>query len=291
MMRYVWVIVFACVPFSATASFVGDTLVPTKRGSIPIKDVVVGDYVRCCGADHYSQVTHTCTIQHKRTIMLFFNSSSDPLRCSPGQRLYNPERHEWVAAQDLKIGDAVSGAQLNNAKVSCTIDAPLSHKFYDITVVPCHHFLATSNEIKVHNFIPIFIGIGWVFGAGAIEFSGISIGVATLGTIIGCALYKNKKTNDFELQPCTATTLSDQITLPTDAQAPGKPTEKDGFIPKKNWDGKKVKHRRGYGWLDEKGSIWIPTGPNGHGGPHWDVQHPDGSYDNIRPGGKVRGLK
>lgn len=77
----------------------------------------------------------------------------------------------------------------------------------------------------------------------------------------------------------------------SDAQAPGKPTEKDGFIPKKNWDGKKVKHRKGYGWPDKRGSIWIPTGPNGHGGPHWDVQHPDKSYDNVVPGGKIRGQK
>ncbi len=68
-------------------------------------------------------------------------------------------------------------------------------------------------------------------------------------------------------------------------------TEKDGFIPKKNWDSEKVKHCRGFGWPDKKGSIWIPSGPNGHGGPHWDVQHPDGSYDNILPGGKIRGQK
>ena len=52
-----------------------------------------------------------------------------------------------------------------------------------------------------------------------------------------------------------------------------------------------MKHRRGYGWPDKKGSVWIPTGPNGHGGPHWDVQHPDGSYDNIVPGGGIRGKK
>lgn len=26
-------------------------------------------------------------------------------------------------------------------------------------------------------------------------------------------------------------------------------------------------------------------------GPHWDVEHPDGNYDNIVPGGKIRGQK
>lgn len=29
--------------------------------------------------------------------------------------------------------------------------------------------------------------------------------------------------------------------------------------------------------------------PTGHGGPHWDVQYPDGkTYNNVYPGGKIR---
>ena len=77
------------------------------------------------------------------------------------------------------------------------------------------------------------------------------------------------------------------------AQAPGVPTEKDGFIPKKNWDGEKVKHPRGWGWPDKDGNVWIPSGPRGHGSPHWDVQRPGKSkdYENIVPGGKIRGQK
>jgi len=75
------------------------------------------------------------------------------------------------------------------------------------------------------------------------------------------------------------------------AQAPGMPTEKDGYCPPKNWDGKKVKHPKNgkYGWPDENGSIWVPSGPNGHGGPHWDVQSLNGKrYANVYPGGKIR---
>jgi hypothetical protein len=76
----------------------------------------------------------------------------------------------------------------------------------------------------------------------------------------------------------------------TDAQAPGKPTENDGYIPPKNWNGKKVKNPNGSGagWLDSKGNVWIPTGVKGHGGSHWDVQFPGGGYINVYPGGKVR---
>ena len=76
-----------------------------------------------------------------------------------------------------------------------------------------------------------------------------------------------------------------------DAQAPGMPTENDGYVPPKKWDGKKVKNQNGkggVGWPDKDGNVWVPTGPKGHGGPHWDVQFPSGGYKNILPGGKVR---
>jgi len=70
------------------------------------------------------------------------------------------------------------------------------------------------------------------------------------------------------------------------SQAPGMPTERDGFRPPKNWNGEKVSTSRGYGYPDKDGNVWIPTGPNGHGGPHWDVQLAGGAgYRNVRPDG------
>ena len=75
-------------------------------------------------------------------------------------------------------------------------------------------------------------------------------------------------------------------------KAPGIPTDKEGYIPPKNWDGKLVKTGKGYGYPDEKGNVWVPTGLAGslsgttgpaHGGPHWDVQSKDGKHINIYP--------
>jgi hypothetical protein len=79
----------------------------------------------------------------------------------------------------------------------------------------------------------------------------------------------------------------------SDPKAPGKPTEAEDYKEPKNWDGKLVKNPngRGYGYPAKNGSVWIPTGPrpgNAHGGPHWDVQYPNGDYENVFPGGKVR---
>ncbi|MGT2437483.1 polymorphic toxin type 37 domain-containing protein [Bradyrhizobium betae] len=44
-----------------------------------------------------------------------------------------------------------------------------------------------------------------------------------------------------------------------------------------------------YGWQDDKGRVWCPTGPGrrAHGGPHWDVQLPGGGYVNVRPGQNI----
>ena len=83
------------------------------------------------------------------------------------------------------------------------------------------------------------------------------------------------------------------------ADAPGYPSESDGFILKKRWNGKKVKkpNGRGKGYPAKDGGIWVPTGPGGallgttgsaHGGPHWDVQYSNGKYINVYPGGKKR---
>jgi len=75
-------------------------------------------------------------------------------------------------------------------------------------------------------------------------------------------------------------------------KAPGKPTEKDGFKPKKGWNGKTVKapdsKKRGY--PDENDNVWVPSGKGtGVHEPHWDVEKPHGGgYDNVYPGGGIR---
>lgn len=49
----------------------------------------------------------------------------------------------------------------------------------------------------------------------------------------------------------------------------------------------------GWGWPDRVGNVWVPSGPKGHGGPHWDVQRPGKGkkHANIVLGGNERGKK
>ena len=80
--------------------------------------------------------------------------------------------------------------------------------------------------------------------------------------------------------------------LMNEAKAPGQPGPEDGYKAPKGGPriGKAPNGQRG--WVDDKGNVWVPTGPagspNAHGGPHWDVQGARGGYTNVYPGGRTR---
>lgn len=79
---------------------------------------------------------------------------------------------------------------------------------------------------------------------------------------------------------------------PKGAKAPGKPGSSEGFKDPKTGPRWGKAPNGQWGWVDNKGNVWVPTGPEGspdaHGGPHWDVQKPGGGYINVYPGGTRR---
>lgn len=202
---------------------------------------------------------------------------------------------------------------------------------YDITVDEFHNFCVTIEDLCVHNVLPFVAGVtfSWAFGGGFVPaISGLLglgafVGKALFDGLRGGAIVPNSARIDFDDELFSRLSVRPRPSYMAgkedskddkkgkggqekpekkndnkkpedknlDAQAPGKPTEADGFTPPKNWNGEKEGHRRGWGWRDKRGSIWIPTGPKGHGCPHWDVQHKDGTYENIVPGGRRRGEK
>ena len=244
------------------------------------------------------------------------------IRCTPSQLFYRITDHTWVPAYLLKAGDFLLAE--NNKKISIRSNTFIKESLavYTLEVNPTHIFLVGEHSVVAHNMlVPISAAVGLSIpfstgcgGSVGLIFGPVGVlGSSCLGSLIGYAI-KSCLTNqvheyhlafnphaigiyfndaqDKDVKSEDQDKKEDKKPEKNnEAQAPGKPTEKDGFIPKKKWDGKKVHHRRGYGWPDKKESIWIPTGPNGHGCAHWDVQHPDGNYDNIVPGGKIRGAK
>ncbi|MDE1153152.1 MAG: hypothetical protein PW788_11505 [Micavibrio sp.] len=88
---------------------------------------------------------------------------------------------------------------------------------------------------------------------------------------------------------------------PNGAKAPGKPCKEDGFQDPKGGEQWGQDPESGkWGWVDDKGKVWVPTGQAGtpgsgttgpaHGKPHWDVLDPTGKTPayNVHPGGRIR---
>lgn len=175
-----------------------------------------------------------------------------------------------------------------------------------------------------HNGLPVLgVGLSFAFGStpASVSFAeatltaggigakfgptGVALGIATGLGIWGYQYFfgDEKKGGIFYLERAgqKKESSTDGKNAPkckdkeTDAQAPGKPAKEDGYVPPKRWDGKKVKHPKTgqHGWPDDKGKVWVPTGPGAlaHGGPHWDVIDKGGDHINVMPGGKIRGTK
>lgn len=243
----------------------------------------------------------------------FDDHRSHDIVCTPTQEFYIPLSHEWMPAYRLKVGDTFLSQYDTLVKITYVEFVKQPIQVYSIEVKNTHNFFVGYYSILTHNmFLPVALGVGLggSFGSGAAAggaaggfFGPITfVGGIVVGGLIGIAvkMFSHDKqlrqyhlTFDTNVIDTHLKNDNEQRDKNNDAQAPGKPTENDGYIPPKNWDGKKVRspNGRGFGWPDEKGQIWVPTGPKGHGGPHWDVQDPrskDKPYRNILPGGKER---
>ena len=226
--------------------------------------------------------------------------------CSPTQLFYRATDAVWVPAYELKIGDLLLAEHNQHLRIGNLILVKEALKLHTIQVEETHTFLVGTYGILVHNMlVPVsaIIGLSIPFGAecgGSLgSFFGPPgvIGGIVIGGLLECVI-KTCTTNQvrqYQLIFDPAKIQQHLLNNNTEdknnsAQAPGMPTKEDGYRPPKNWDGKKTRHSKTgqIGWPDENGNIWVPTGPGSkaHGGPHWDVQYPNGrDYDNVYPGG------
>lgn len=291
------------------AAFLANTLVKTEHVYRHISELKLHDAVACIRADRaydFQIITHKTTELTENYITIVLDQ--DTIVMTPDQRLYLPIAHEFKAADQLKVGDLLltySGAHMpiRNIFFSDNLSLAKTELFYDITVDQWHNFFVSRSEVLVHNMPQVVIELAWTFGAEAIKFAGASICAVVCG-FFSVKLGKKSKgddnskcwdlgaeVNEFKQVNEAAEQAPEKPV--SEAQAPGKPTENDGYVSPKRWNGKKVKHPKTgqHGYPDKNGKVWVPTGPGpgAHGGTHWDVVSPDGKrYDNVYPGGKVR---
>jgi hypothetical protein len=248
--------------------------------------LAVGESVACVdvnGTLVFKSIIHTHTHyeSHYAVIVL----EDEEIITTVDQKWYVPAVRIFRRADELKKGDYLLNAAGEYVAIIDILIVEQNKAFFDITVDECHNFFVSRSELLVHNVLPaVAVGVTLSFGAGAVEFAGATISACIAGIALGIKARRDAK-------QCNYDGFFIDLSLANDAQAPGKPTEKDGYTPPKNWDGKKVKHPKTgqVGYPDKKGSVWIPTGPGrlAHRGPHWDVVDSKGKHKNVLPGGKV----
>ena len=272
--------------------FAAGTLVKIPTGYTGIENLCVGDRVLCRDNEKKS-VEGFVTYISKKTVYRYASvqTSNECISVSWDQQFYSAHNNLLIPALSLKVDDAL-GIQKSKICSIKFVEEPID--VYLLGIAQYHNFLNYLFDICVHNFIPaVVVGISLLLGSGTVEIAGVSLGIAGLGTYFGYKWHRqNKQKHDFVVGSVffdKQGELEDSYSV-NDAQAPGKPTEKDGYCPPKKWDGKKTKSPNGHGvgWPDAKGHVWIPTGPKAHRGPHWDVQDPKtGRHRNVLPGGRV----
>jgi hypothetical protein len=65
-------------------------------------------------------------------------------------------------------------------------------------------------------------------------------------------------------------------------------TGKHPYVPPKQKGSTDPVRKKGGGFVDKYGNTW-EWAKDQHGGPHWDVQHPNGSHTNVAPDGTIIG--
>jgi len=236
-------------------------------------------------------------------------STCPDIICTPDQEFYLAIEQLWVPAYQLHTNDAL--LTKDNLSIPIT-HIEFIHKPIDVFILEItktHTFFVGKHAILTHNIIlPLGISMGIPFGCATGGTIGSFFGPITCtvgviaGTLIGAIItvFNDNTIPTYKLPHYDISYINQQRgdlfhlnDKSNEAQAPGKPTKNDGFESPKRSDGKKVQHPKTgrYGWPDKSGNVWAPSGPNGHGAPHWDVQFPDGDYVNVMPGGYIRGTK
>ena len=245
-----------------TGGFSGDTQVLTPEGYIQINQLKVADTVLSYNFESKQvkarKILNVESHFDKQYRKILFDI--DVLRVGINQKIF-VYGYGW-----LEVSKLVTGLRINQNENSEILHSSYIYEnieLYEISVEEDQNFFVTQNNILVHNFailIPLVLESSWLIEVAATV--GITVGAYLLDGLINGS-----------------------------SKSPGQPTENDGYKSPKRWDGRKQPHPRTgqYGYPDKDGKTWVPSGPDGHGGPHWDVVDEDGeSYDNIYPGGRIR---
>lgn len=126
--------------------FVGNTLIKTEQGLIPIKEVKIGNTVHINGKSY--KVTDSACTGIKKVISLYF-ADGQVVSCTPDHKFLSDDG--WVEAKDIIIGLTTLVKDDNGRTfVTRVKEQANEQRVYDITVEGVHCF-PLKNGIIAHN--------------------------------------------------------------------------------------------------------------------------------------------
>lgn len=188
-------LLFNVILFTSTIfpTVLSNALIKTPRGLVKAENAAVGDNIIAYNRASLSatKITHITTTHCDKIIVLSTDKGS--FYAAPDQLFFDPITEQWITAQDITTQTTFLNACFQRCPCHSIeiIDAPET-KIIHITTTAPHTFFVTEQELLTHNAFPIVIGLAWLFGGG-LEFLGISIGTAALGSYVGVQLYNAQK--------------------------------------------------------------------------------------------------
>lgn len=152
---YMWGAIFGAIEggWNSKFCFTEDTLVTTRNGLLPIKDLSVGDKV-------YSYDENSDSYQYNLITQVINNTTSELIEISIGDEIIRSTPNHpyltdigWVEANDLFVGSFILSED-NNYEIIDSIthidlDEPINT--YNLCIENSHTYLVGNNQLVVHN--------------------------------------------------------------------------------------------------------------------------------------------
>lgn len=256
--KNVFLVIFLLLRQIVFCGFSPETLVRTCEGYAPIEQLGVGDNVVSSdlqGNHLEKKITQKQCNKQENCLCLIIGQ--EEIVTSQNQKFFLAGECIWKSAKDLRVGDILLDGNDDGVEINEIVKFEQTD-LLEIAVEQHHIFFVSEGEFLVHNFAAaVAVGAAEVI-AGIATGVAVVVGLKSSGDSGEFIAEKTKEvTRD---SGKNVTDESEEIPRETGVQAPGKPREEDGFVPKKKSEAGKIKVQKGKlkgkaGWPDKKDNV------------------------------------
>lgn len=255
--------------------FVAGTKIKVPDGYKAIEQVKKDDIVISISDGYYVERPVVGLFKGKVDHFYLIYIGDQIIGAAPNQKIYLSEKNEWVEVCALICGQSIC-TNLGILYINRIVCVDREVEVFDFTVSGDHNFCVTDYDIVAHNFLPIVLGLSWVFGAGAIEFAGLSMAAAVAGITAG--LIMNSDNGKTKVKIKVSDNFNNVSTGGSPQKDPNDP--EDSFFNKLKARAERIIRTERFGKLyeDPDTKLWWSKDNGNHGGPHYKV------YEKIAKG-------